>query len=421
MWITLKRAQDSPLGRRAGFDRRAHAVVLGLGVTGLGVIRSLGEHSVGVTGLDWERDAPASRSRYCRAIPCPHPTDDPDRLLEVLVALGARHDSRPVLLPTTDAYVLFLSRFRETLRQHFLFALPAPAVVEALVNKRRQYEMAERLGLPIPQTFYPEDVQDLERIKQAVSYPALIKPCFSHLWAPIFGNKGFRVNGPSELEQRFSEVARRGLAVMIQAVIQGPGTQHLKVRSYLDETGRPLGMFTARKIRQYPDDFGVSTLEESARLDEATHLGLAFLRGIGYRGVGSIEFKRDARDGQLKLIELNTRFWQQTIHATRCGVNFPLIAYLDLTGQQPAVPRAFAAGSRWLDAVPDFQTAWLQHRRGELTLRDWAWSLGRVRAFAYFDLRDPGPFLAANDYGLRYARLPLYLLRYPHGRRAGAG
>ena len=59
-------------------------------------------------------------------------------------------------------------------------------------------------------------------------------------------------------------------------------------------------------------------------------MGKRFLESIGYRGIGSAEFKRDERDGELKLIELNPRYWQQAALAERCGVNFPLAQYLDL-------------------------------------------------------------------------------------------
>ena len=40
---------------------------------------------------------------------------------------------------------------------------------------------------------------------------------------------------------------------------------------------------------------------------ELVELGLRSFRAIGYRGVGSIEFKRDDRDGRLKMIELDLR------------------------------------------------------------------------------------------------------------------
>ncbi len=102
-----------------------------------------------------------------------------------------------------------------------------------------------------------------------------------------------------------------------------------------DARGRPLALLTVRKIRQYPIDFGNATLLESVRGENVERLAMQFFQGLAYRRIGTIEFKRDACDGQLRLIELNTRLPQNRIHCTRCGVNLPLLAYLDLTGQRP--------------------------------------------------------------------------------------
>ena len=46
----------------------------------------------------------------------------------------------------------------------------------AMVNKRKQYELAEQVGMPYAQTFYPETCEDVQCIKDRVEYPAIIKP-----------------------------------------------------------------------------------------------------------------------------------------------------------------------------------------------------------------------------------------------------
>ncbi|NMC78612.1 MAG: hypothetical protein GYA59_04545, partial [Chloroflexi bacterium] len=141
-------------------------------------------------------------------------------------------------------------------------------------------------------------------------------------------------------------------------------------------------------------------------------LGLNFFRGIDYRGIGSIEFKRDERDGQLTMIELNPRLWQQNIQATACGMNFPLIQYLDLTGNHPHAQTNFREGVRWLDAMADFQSFWDYHRQGKLSSWEWIRSWARARSFATFAPDDLGPFFKASRYGAKYLRLPLYLLKH---------
>ncbi len=388
------------------------AFVLGLFDTGLGAVRSLGRVGIPVIGLESDPRMPGFKSRFCKAKVCPDPVHESDKLLRFLLNEGTRLDYPGVLFPTSDASVLFLSRYRAELRESFRFALPSEDVLEAIVNKRKQYEMAEKVGTPYPRTFYPEDLDDIDRIKSEIEYPAFIKPYYSHLWRETFDNKGFKVNNPQELRERFSEILPTGLQVMVQSIILGPNTNHFKVSAYMAANNEPLAVFTLRKIRQYPVDFGVGTMVESLCYDELRELGLTFFRGIQYRGIGSIEFKRDERDGRLKMIELNPRLWQQNHHATRCGMNFPLIQYLDLTGQNPEPHTEFTEGIKWFDEMADFRAFWDYFRRGQLMPWTWVRSWIDAKSFATFAWDDLAPFLRNNRCGLTYLRMPLYLLRH---------
>lgn len=394
-------------------DRSRHAFVLSLFDTGLGAIRSLGRVGIPVIGLDSDSGMPGFKSRYCTAKSCPDPVHQPDELVQFLLDEGRQLNRSGILFPASDVFVLFLSRHRDELKEYFLFALPPNEVLEAIVNKRRQYELAERVGTPYPQTFCPESRDDVEQIKDQVEYPAFIKPYYSHLWQEKFpGIKGFKVHTPKELVARFEEILPTDLKVMVQSIIPGPNTNHFKVNVYVGTTGEPLAIFTLRKIRQYPIEFGVGTMVESLRFPKLVELGLKFFQGIGYRGIGSIEFKKDERNGQLYMIELNPRLWQQNIHATVCEINFPLIQYLDLTGQASPPQNEFVEGVKWLDAMADFQAFWSYFRRGELTPWAWVRSWERTRSFATFAWDDLGPFFRNNQYGFRYLKLPFYLWRH---------
>ena len=171
-----------------------------------------------------------------------------------------------------------------------------------------------------------------------------------------------------------------------------------------------------RKIRQYPTDFGVGTLMESVTNDEVRELGLRFFRGVNYRGVGSIEFKKDDRDGQYKMIELNARLWQQNVQATYAGINFPLVQYLDLTGQPVEPTTRYKLGVRWFDAIQDFQAYNSLRRNGSLSTIEWVRSWLGSDCYAYFAWDDLKPGWVNSRYGLKYLKLPLLVLRSWGGR-----
>jgi predicted ATP-grasp superfamily ATP-dependent carboligase len=342
---------------------------------------------------------------------------EPGRLVDYLLDRVAGDGPAPVLFPASDAFVLFCSRHRDALSQRFRFALPSEEVLEALVDKRRQYELAERTGIPYPRAHYPETRADVDRVADEAEYPALVKPYYGHLWRQKFGgeHKGFKVESPDRLRAVFDDVLAAGVPAMVQSIVPGPNTNHYKLSAYVGRDGTPLALFGLQKVRQYPPEFGVGCLVQSAEVPEVTELGLRFLTGIGYRGIGSVEFKRDDRDGRLKLIELNCRLWQQNSLATACGINFPLLQLLDLNGEEVAPRTTYRSGVKWLDAIPDFQSWWAQ--RDSVGFAAWIASWRGTRAFSTFALDDPLPFLHENRYGGKYLRFPLYLYR---SRRSSA-
>jgi predicted ATP-grasp superfamily ATP-dependent carboligase len=388
--------------------------VLSLFDTGVGVIRSLGRAGVSVIGLDANPVMPGFASRYCEAKLSPDPVHAPEALFEFLMKEAEHLDEPGILMPAADAYVLFIARYREELHQRFLFTLPPDSVLEAMVNKRRQYELAEQIGMPLAKTYYPESMSEVAQIKNELEYPVFIKPYFGHLWREVYGSahKGFKVGSPQELVTRYEEIFRNNLQALVQSIIIGPDSNLYEVSFYIGKMGNQQAVFTHRKIHQYPPEFGVCTCAESIYYPELVDLGAKLMRGFGYRGISSTEFKRDDRDGQLKLIELNPRFCQQNILAADCGVNFPLIEYLDLTDEYREAVDQFKIGVKWLDPVIDFPSFWQYYRRHETTPWQWLKTWGGVRSFPVFAPDDLGPYFKKYEYGKKFMALPFFIFHH---------
>lgn len=403
----------------SNLQREHTAFVLGLFDTGVGVIRSLGRAGIPVIGLDSNPVMPGFASRYCQAKLSPDPVHEPGALLEFLLKEGERLDEPGIFFPSADAYVLFLAKYREELCKSFIFTLPPEPVLDALVNKRYQYELAEQVGIPIAKTFYLESMEEVNQAKGELEYPVFIKPYLGHLWREHYGSahKGFTVNSPQELTTRYDEIFRIGLQAMTQQIILGPDDNLYEASYYIGRKGDLQASFTHRKIHQYPAGFGVCTCAESVDYPELAALGEKMMVGFHYRGASSIEFKRDDRDGQLKLIELNPRFCQQNLLAADCGVNFPLVQYMDLTGQAQEPVTHFQTGVRWMDLVIDFPSFWEYYRRHETTPWQWLKSWRGVRSFPVFAWDDMGPFFKKYEYGKKFFNLPFFLMHSRKGSK----
>src|SRR5690242_13617285 len=126
------------------------AVILGGDVNGLGVARSLGRAGVRVLLLDTDLARPTMRTRHGDKARVPALAGD--AFIESLVALRARFDRKPVLIPTQEASVTSLSAHRARLASLYAFALPDDALVLALQDKTGFQALAERLGFAVPKS-----------------------------------------------------------------------------------------------------------------------------------------------------------------------------------------------------------------------------------------------------------------------------
>ena len=100
------------------------------------------------------------------------------------------------------------------------------------------------------------------------------------------------------------------------------------------------------------------------------------VQALGYRGAPiGIEFKRDARDGSLALIEINPRFGLWDAFATECGMDIAYAMYADQTGLEYQVSTSYRIGRRLLNAELDVPASLAYWRAGELPLGAWLKSI----------------------------------------------
>src|SRR5215212_10373087 len=90
--------------------------------------------------------------------------------------------------------------------------------------------------------------------------------------------------------------------------------------------------------------------------DDVLDLTIRFLRSVGYRGIVDLGFRRDDRDGQYKLLDVNPRIGSSfRLFLDSNGVDVARALYLDMTGQPIPESRA-RVGRRWLVEDQDLST-----------------------------------------------------------------
>lgn len=366
------------------------AIVVGGGPIAVSVARPLARSGVAVTALGYRTD-PVRASRHCHEF----------------VDLGAHEGVQErwldwlqtappgILLPCSDDALELVGRNRPAIEAAGHRAMEAnDEVLLAMLDKQRTYEMARAAGVPAPRTALLGPGQDPAAAAADIPFPLGIKPRHAHLWQRHFGlaDKVLPIEDAAALDREWARIAPLGLEVLLTEIIPGPDDAYHSYYSFVDEHGRSLAEVTKHKLRQYPPNFGLATYHRVDHNPEAIALGRRLYAAIGLRGLGCVEFKRDARDGLLKIIEVNHRFTLGHEIVRHAGVDYAMLAYDRLAGRPTASFTGYRSATMW-HPVEDLQTLLRRRKAGTLTVRDWAHSLRCRQHFPLFTWDDPLPSL----------------------------
>ncbi|MEA2880313.1 MAG: D-aspartate ligase [Hyphomicrobiales bacterium] len=378
---------------------------------GLGVVRSLGQAGVPVIVVDSEATAPALHSRYARKVLMPELSGY--SFVQNLLKLQAGLNSRPVLFLTSDEAALTVSEYRTDLQRGYQLRLPEHDRLASLMKKNDFQRLAIEHGFPIPRSVRIRSSNDLGGLG-GLNFPAVVKPSIkTENYVTHEFERGYPV---ASLEQAES-VIRRILPVLpdliVQEWIEGPDSAIYFCLMYRG-SGGPVSSFTGRKLSIWPPGVGTTASCTSApeAHEELHRLTEAFFAAVSFVGMGSMEYKRDARTGRLFMIEptVGRVDWQEEV-ATLNGVNIPLAAYLheigtDVPAAVPNPPVIWCDGARHWKARRINPAAGI--RFPEADVRD-----------AYWRLTDPLPALFHAF--TMFIRTLRRALRRRETRRSGKG
>jgi D-aspartate ligase len=371
----------------------------------LAVVRSLGRRKVPVILVTTNRRDAISDSRYSMATEfCPYLHESEEALLQFTLGLAKKYPGRKVLLPAVDECAYFVGKYHDRLSSDFLIPAPDWNAVSRINNKRFQYETAGKLGIPIPETYFPATIDDvIELSKQITHFPYVIKPNVSFEWklqsarSKARGNKGIRVNNAEELVAQAREVFLPGHEFMVQEMIGGRDERLVTFLGYFTESHEPDSYFIRKKMRQCPIDFGYCTMTESCHNPTVLAQSVALLKEIKYHGIAGVEWKLDPATESYKLIEINGRPVNTTGCAMASGVDLPAIAYFSKIGAPLASVTEWQDGQRWAWLNMDFWAAQQLIAEGRLTFVEWLRSVKGIKADAIFAWDDF--WISARYYG----------------------
>jgi len=381
-----------PDSRDSNPERPIPVLVLGSGLTALGVCRTLGRAGIPNYLINAKADF-ANRSRWVRALDlAARESSDARRLASLLGGLGFE---RAVLMPCSDQWSRAVAGLEPEVAERFPASVTTGPAADVFTDKDLFRMALERLGVPMPPTYPVRAPADLDVVPADAIHRFFLKPRDSQAFVQRFGKKAFALRNRQDAMARLDEMRAAGIDAVLQEYVVGPMDAHYFVDGFVDRSGDIKARFSRRRLLMYPIDFGNSTLVVSVPLREvapAVESLELLLRDLKFRGIFSAEFKRDERDGRFKLLEVNARPWWFVEFAALSGVDVCSMAYRDALGLPVESIGDYEVGARHM-LFPQHLRALLQLRRkGKLTLRSWSLQTRGARD-AVFRWSDPVPGL----------------------------
>jgi predicted ATP-grasp superfamily ATP-dependent carboligase len=304
-----------------GSDTRKKILVLdGMWNKTLAVVRSLGRHGFEITAGEWTRFATALFSRYCsRRVVYPSPVFAPVEFMDWLMR-EIKTSGYDMVLPAELSTQMLLAKNRRSVERYTRLPFADYDLTSRIQDKAWLMKYALENGIPCPETWFPESIASVEKMRETLAYPVVIKPRVSS------GSRGVvYVKKADDLVAVFKAVHRKYPEPIVQEFIPHGGAYG--VGALLNANSEPRASFVYRRLREYPVSGGPSTLRESVKNEEIRSLALDLLTSLKWTGIAMVEFRADSRNGRPKLLEINPRLWGSLWLAIRSGVDFPYLLY----------------------------------------------------------------------------------------------
>lgn len=327
------------------------------------------------------------------------------------------------LYPTSDEMVWVMSVHRDELNQHFRMFQPSQDAVLALLDKSRLYAMARMLGIAIPATHAPVDLDGFRALgatlQRGGGFPVMVKPrtqaCMSNQI------KGAVAHDADELLRTVQSMSRNAASYsremadalpdlqwpLVQAFV--PDAQHdtYSLSGFIDRDGQVRAVRASVKVFQLPVRAGIGVAFEGrpVRPDLLASVQRLALES-GYFGVFEVEFLHDKATDQYLLTDFNPRFYGQMQFEIARGMELPRMVYAAAHGDEAQVSslcESAERAARMHDAADErYSNRWLfgvllrtQRWGGRLTAVDYdrwtRWMNEGVIFDAISDADDPEP------------------------------
>jgi predicted ATP-grasp superfamily ATP-dependent carboligase len=243
----------------------------------------------------------------------PDPKRFPQRFLDFILKISKRNKYE-MIMPVGYVSTVTLSKFKDIVERFVKVPVANYAQLHVAARKDETITLAKKISIPIPDSKLIRKTNFAQA--EFLKYPCVLKGLTE-------SGQVFYASNPKELNEKDFLRQIEGEFFIAQEYVKGEGYGFFALFNH----GEPRAIFMHRRIREYPITGGSSTVAESVYEPKLEEYGLKMLRALNWHGVAMLEFKKDQKDNDFKLMEINPKFWGSLDLAIASGVDFPYLLY----------------------------------------------------------------------------------------------
>jgi predicted ATP-grasp superfamily ATP-dependent carboligase len=319
-------------------------VLDGRSLASLAIVRSLGKRGFEIQcgeefGLNLTRFSKYVKKSWIY----PSPGTNPDAFIDEIKKITLR-EKFDMIIPVRDDTTSLIAQYSRDLSRITNLYIAEHDTIRLLQDKAETIRIAHRCGVPHPRTFFPEETDGKEILKN-LKTPFLIRARISS------GSRGIAfVKKADDFSEQYDSVRKDFGEPMIQEFVQKKS--YCTACVLLDHHSDVIASFAYERVKEYPLSGGPTVVGISCANKEVTGYAISLLQSIGWRGVAEVEFIID-QDGIPRLLEVNPRFWMPLNLAIQSGVDFPYLLYQLAMNNPVSTPETYTIPMKYRWVIPN--------------------------------------------------------------------
>jgi predicted ATP-grasp superfamily ATP-dependent carboligase len=360
------------------------------------VIRAFEGTDVPILALDFKPRSAGLYSNKVKSLLIENMYENESIFIDYMMKIGGKFVIKPVLFLVDDEDLFLSLKEKEKFSEFYNLPSSDWSIVKNIVDKGELYKSLQDENLPCPKTWFISDLNSLNIQKDDITFPCIVKPTYSTRFRIEFGVKAKKFIDFDSLKSFVEVTIKKNINVIVQEYIEGDAKELFTYATYSNKVGDVIGAMTGRKVHQFPPDFGTCRLGETITYPELDSIGRKIIKHFEYYGIALAEYKR-TKDGELKLIEINTRpgDWPERLSQIG-GANIVKMAYDSVFNKKITQYTVQQSGLKWANISEDFYYSVrgykiLGYKDAHIGFFKWFKDIVGLKTGAFFDITDPLP------------------------------